>query len=308
MDSQTQNVPLTRVPCRVFENGHAGARYLAQYLRNLIQANNKVSRPTVLGLPTGSTPVNLYRELVRLHKEEGLDFSRVVTFNLDEYHPMTKEDPQSYHQFMRENLFNHVNICDKNIHIPSGTVSVEGAEEYCRKYEEAIQAHGGIDLLILGIGRTGHIGFNEPGSPKESRTRLVTLDPVTKADAASGFFGEQNVPNRAMTMGVGTILESREIFLLAFGEHKARIIHRAAEVRQSDGVTASFLQGHPKATFLLDTDAASALTARSSPWLGGPIEWTPQLIRKAVIQLALQKKKALLKLSDDDFQEPGLYD
>ena len=308
MDSKPQNVPLTRIPCKVFENGHAGARYLGNYIRNLIQANNKVGRPTVLGLPTGSTPVNLYRELVRLHKEEGLDFSHVVTFNLDEYHPMTKEDPQSYHQFMRENLFNHVNISDKNIHIPSGSIPVENAEQYCRDYEAAIQNHGGIDLLILGIGRTGHIGFNEPGSPKESRTRLVTLDPVTRSDAASGFFGEQNVPNRAMTMGVGTILESREIFLLAFGEHKARIVHRAAEVRQSDGVTASFLQGHPKATFLLDTDAASALTARSSPWLGGPIEWTPELIRKAVIQLALEKKKALLKLSDDDFREHGLYD
>jgi glucosamine-6-phosphate deaminase len=308
MDSKPQTVPLTRISCKVFEDGHAAARFLAAHIRELVQANNSAHRATVLGLPTGSTPVNLYRELIRLHKEECLDFSRVVTFNLDEYHPMPKNDPHSYNLWMHETFFNHVNIPAANIHIPSGTIPAEQAEQYCRDYEAAIKSHGGIDLLVLGIGRTGHIGFNEPGSSKESRTRMVTLDPVTRRDAASGFFGEHNGPHSAISMGVGTILECRQVFLLAFGEHKARIVHRAAEMGQTEAVTASFLQSHPRATFLLDADAASELTARACPWRGGPIEWTPQLIRKAVIQLALEKKKALLKLSDDDFREHGLYD
>jgi glucosamine-6-phosphate deaminase len=301
-------VPNTKVPTLVFPTNVQAVRHLALMIESLIRQNNSAGRPTVLGLPTGSTPVGLYRELVRLHREAGLDFSRVITFNLDEYFPMPPDDPQSYRRWMQETFFSHVNIASQNIHVPDGTIRPDDAEEYCLRYEQKIRRCGGIDLQVLGIGRTGHIGFNEPGSTRHSRTRMVTLDPVTRRDAASSFFGEENVPHQALTMGVGTILEARKVVLLAFGEHKAGIVQRAVEGSISDTVTASFLQQHPDATFLLDRAAAGQLAALNRPWIIGPVDWTPPLIRKAVIDLSLKVKKALLKLSDDDFREHELYE
>src|SRR5206468_2278203 len=169
-----------------------------------------------------------------------------------------------------ETFFEHVNIPPENIHIPDGTIRPEEAEDYCARYEQMIRRAGGIDLQILGIGRTGHVGFNEPGSTRQSRTRMATLDPVTRRDAAGGFFGEENVPHRALTMGVGTILDARKIVLMAFGEHKAPIVARAAEGPLTEAVTASFLQEHTDATCLLDQAAARELTAFSRPWALGP--------------------------------------
>jgi glucosamine-6-phosphate deaminase len=301
-------VPNTKIPTLVFPTSAQVARHVALMIESLIRQNNSAGRPTVLGLPTGSTPVGLYRELIRLHREAGLDFTRVVTFNLDEYFPMPPDDPQSYRRWMQETFFNHVNIPPQNIHVPDGTIKPEEAEEYCARYEQRIRRAGGIDLQVLGIGRTGHIGFNEPGSTRHSRTRMVTLDPVTRRDAASSFFGEENVPHQAITMGVGTILDARKIVLMAFGEHKAPIVQRAVEGTISDAVSASFLQQHPDATFLLDEAAAGDLAAISRPWSIGPVAWTPALIRKAVIWLSLKVDKALLKLSDDDFRDHELYE
>ena len=301
-------VPNTKVPTLVFPTSAQAARHVALMVESLVRQNNSASRPTVLGLPTGSTPVGLYRELIRLHKEAGLDFSRVVTFNLDEYFPMAPDGPHSYRRWMHETFFDHVNVAPKNIHVPDGTVAAEEAEEYCARYEQQIRRAGGIDLQILGIGRSGHIGFNEPGSTRNSRSRLVTLDPVTRRDAASDFFGEENVPHQALTMGVGTILEARRIVLLAFGEHKAAIVQKAVEGPMTDAITASFLQQHPDATFLLDESAARGLVSLSRPWAVGPVEWTPALIRRAVIWLSLKVGKALLLLSDDDFREHELYE
>lgn len=301
-------VPHTKVPTLVFPTSKQVARHVALMIESLIRQNNSAGRPTVLGLPTGSTPVGLYRELIRLHEESGLDFSRVVTFNLDEYYPMKPDDAQSYRRWMQEHLFNHVNIAPQNIHVPDGTVPPDDVEEYCMRYEQRIRRAGGIDLQVLGIGRTGHIGFNEPGSTRHSRTRMITLDPVTRRDAASSFFGEENVPHQALTMGVGTILDARKVVLMAFGEHKSAIVQRAVEGSVSDAVTASFLQQHPDATFLLDEAAAGDLAAVGQPWTVGPVNWTPPLIRKAVIWLSLNVKKALLKLSDDDFREHELYE
>jgi glucosamine-6-phosphate deaminase len=301
-------VPQTRVPTLVFPTATQASRHVALMIESLIRQNNSAGRPTVLGLATGSTPVGLYRELIRLHKETGLDFSRVVTFNLDEYFPMPPDDPHSYRRWMQETFFNHVNVAPQNIHIPDGTLSPSEVEDYCAHYEQRIRRAGGIDLQILGIGRSGHIGFNEPGSTRHSRTRLVTLDPVTRRDAASGFFGEQNVPHQALTMGVGTILEARKVVLLAFGEHKGGIVQEALEQEMSDGVTASFLQKHTDATFILDEAAAGELTALRRPWVVGPVRWTPALIRHAVIWLSLKVNKGLLKLSDDDFREHHLYE
>jgi len=298
----------TRVPTLVFRTSTEASRHVALMIEALIRTNNSAGRPTVLGLPTGSTPVGMYRELIRMHREEGLDFSRVITFNLDEYYPMSPQDQHSYHAWMWENFFKHVNIRPENIHIPDGTVPLDRMEEYCAEYEQAIRRAGGIDLMVLGIGRTGHIGFNEPGSPPTSRTRLVTLDPVTRRDAASGFFGEENVPHQAITMGIGTILEARKIVLLAFGEHKAAVVRKAVEQEPSDAIAASFLQKHFDATFIVDEAAAAELTAVRQPWLFGPVNWTPQLIRRALLHLSLTTNKPLLLLTEDDFREHHLYE
>lgn len=301
-------VPHTKVPTLVFPTSAEAAHHVALMIESLIRQNNSAGRPTVLGLPTGSTPVGLYRELIRLHKEEDLDFSRVITFNLDEYYPMSPDNTHSYHLWMHETFFNHVNINPENVHIPDGTIDAEESEDYCARYEQKIRRVGGIDLQVLGIGRTGHVGFNEPGSTRNSRTRMVTLDPVTRRDAASGFYGEDNVPHQAITMGVGTIMEAKRVVLLAFGEKKAPIVQRAVEEDITDSVTASYLQQHSDVTFLLDEAAAGELVALSQPWTIGPVEWTSQQIRRAVIWLSLQVEKGLLKLSDDDFREHELYE
>jgi glucosamine-6-phosphate deaminase len=301
-------LPHTRTPAVLFPTAAGAAKFVAKEIDKLIRARNAAGKPTVLGLATGSTPVSLYRELIRLHKEEGLDFTRVVTFNLDEYYPMPKESPHSYFRWMHETLFNHVNIPWGNIHIPDGTLAPDEVDAFCAEYEKKIKAAGGIDVQILGIGRTGHIGFNEPGSPRNSRTRLVTLDSITRRDAASGFFGEENVPHQAVTMGVASILDARRVFLMAFGEHKAGIVYKALEQPPTEAISASFLQEHPDATVVLDEAAAAELTAIKRPWEVGPCDWTPELVRKAVVYLSLTVKKGLQKLNDDDFRDHHLYE
>ncbi|HEY2783668.1 MAG TPA: glucosamine-6-phosphate deaminase [Fimbriiglobus sp.] len=301
-------LPHTRVPTQLFPTSVAASKFVAKEIDKLIRARNAAGKPTVLGLATGSTPVGLYRELIRLHKEEGLDFSRVVTFNLDEYYPMPKEDPHSYFRWMHETFFNHVNVKWENIHIPDGTLKVEEVEDFCTEYERKIKAAGGIDVQILGIGRTGHIGFNEPGSPKNSRTRMVILDSITRRDAAAGFFGQENVPNQAITMGVASILDARRVFLMSFGEHKAPVTFKAIELAPSEAVTASFLQESPDALFVLDSAAAAETTAVKRPWEVGPCEWTPETVRRAVVGLSLGVKKGLQKLNDEDFREHHLYE
>ena len=301
-------LPHTRVPSLVLPNSAAANRYVAREIDKLIRARNAAGKPTVLGLATGSTPVGLYRELIRLHEEEKLDFSKVITFNLDEYLPLPKEDSHSYFRWMHETFFNHVNIKWENIHIPDGTLKPDEIEEFCIDYERKIRAAGGIDIQILGIGRTGHIGFNEPGSPKNSRTRMVTLDSITRRDAAAGFFGEENVPNQAITMGVASILDARRVFLMAFGEHKAHVVTKAIENPPTEAISASFLQEHSDALFLLDPAAAAETTAIKRPWEVGPIEWTPERVRQAVVWLSLTVEKGLQKLDDDDFREHHLYE
>lgn len=260
----------------------------------------------VLGLATGSTPIGIYRELIRRGQAGELDFSKVVTFNLDEYYPMALDSPQSYRRYMWENLFEHINIRPENVHIPEGNVSREQLAQACAEYDRRIAEHGGIDFQILGIGRTGHIGFNEPGSAADSRTRLVTLDTLTRRDAAADFFGEDNVPRGAITMGVATILEAREIALLATGEHKAAIVARAVEGPVSPDVAATFLQQHPNATCYLDLPAAAELTRIQTPWVLEPVQWTPAMQDRAVVWLAEQTGKAILKLAGRDYTDHHL--
>jgi glucosamine-6-phosphate deaminase len=274
----------------------------------MIRERAAAGRQFVLGLATGSTPVGVYNELVRMHREEGLSFKNVVTFNLDEYYPMQPNELQSYVRFMREHLFDHIDLPQENWHVPDGTLPIEQVFDYCNWYEEQIAKAGGIDLQILGIGRTGHVGFNEPGSGRESRTRLITLDRVTRIDAASDFFGQENVPRRAITMGVGTILEARQIIMLAFGEHKSHIVARAIEGDVSASIAASFLQDHPNAQVVLDEAGADGLTRYKSPWLLGPVTWDEAKVRKAVIWLARKLEKPILKLTEEDYNEEGLQD
>jgi len=226
-----------------------GARWIARLLRQKPRA--------VLGLATGSTPVLLYKELIRLHREEGLDFSGVTTFNLDEYLGLAPEHPASYHHFMQENLFRHINIAPENTHIPDGQATDVPAT--CRAYEEKIQAAGGIDLQILGIGGDGHIGFNEPSSSLTSRTRIKSLTQRTRQDNAPFFEKPEDIPQHVITMGVGTIMDAREIVLLAFGQGKAAPISATVEGPITASVPASILQFHSKATLLLDEEAAGDL-------------------------------------------------
>jgi glucosamine-6-phosphate deaminase len=292
---------LEKIPTTICDTDVDAARCVAETIADTIRRNTAAGRNTVLGLATGSTPVNVYRELIRLHQEAGLDFSRVISFNLDEYYPMPGTSIQSYRRWMKENLFDHINMKPENIHIPDGTVAEDEITPQCEAYEAAIESAGGIDIQILGIGRTGHVGFNEPGSSRESRTRLITLDPVTRRDAAADFFGEENVPRQAITMGVGTILRARRVILMAFGENKAGIIRKAVEGPVTDTVAASFLQEHASAQVFVDYAAGADLTRVDTPWLLGEIEWTPDSMDKAVIWLSLHAGKSILKLDQDDY-------
>jgi glucosamine-6-phosphate deaminase len=297
---------LERLPVEVLDPPDALARAVAERIANLIRSRASEGRGCVLGLATGSTPVGVYRELVRMHREEGLSFARVETFNLDEYWPMDPASLHSYHRFMREHLFDLVDLDPARTHVPRGDVPREEIPEACRRYEDSIRAAGGIDLQLLGIGKTGHIGFNEPGSGAESRTRLITLDVLTRRDAAADFFGEANVPRQAITMGVATILEAREILLLATGEHKAAIIRRAVEGEVDHEVAATFLQRHPAATVYCDSAAAAELTRVASPWLLDEVQWTPEQELRAVVWLSLTVGRAILKLTEQDYLEHHL--
>src|SRR4051812_21733674 len=292
-----------RIRTVVVEDHEDIARLVANRIATLIQERNAASETTVLGLATGSTPIGVYRELIRMHHEDGLSFANVVTFNLDEYYPMPKESIHSYHRFMWENLFSQINIRPKNVHLPPGDLAREQTEEAADRYEAEIRKAGGIDFQILGIGKMGHIGFNEPGSGAESRTRLVHLDAVTRADASADFFGEDYVPREAITMGIATIMDAREIAILATGEHKANVVKRAVEGDIDVEVAATFLQRHSNTTFYLDQPAGAELTRFKTPWLLDEVEWTESLMTRAVIWLSEQTGKAILKLTQRDYAD-----
>jgi glucosamine-6-phosphate deaminase len=296
------------IAATVYPDSEAASAAVAEQIAGLIRNRAAEGKTCVLGLATGSSPTRVYEELVRLHREEGLSFQNVVSFNLDEYYPMAPDSLQSYVRFMREYLFDHIDIKPENVHIPNGTVPPEQVNAFCQRYEAQIREAGGIDLQLLGIGRTGHIGFNEPGSGPASRTRLITLDHVTRTDAASDFYGEENVPRRALTMGVGTILEARHIVLLAWGEGKAAVVKRMVEGEVTDTVPATYLQRHPSVQVVLDEAAGAELTPRKTPWLLGlPCNWhDPALVRKALTWLARTVTKPILKLTDEDYNENGL--
>ena len=297
-----------KIPVQIYETADEAVKAVAREIVDLVQTKAASSEKCVLGLATGVSPIKLYQELVRLHREEGVSFRNVVTFNLDEYLPMPKESEQSYHYFMHHHLFDHIDIDPKNIHIPDGTLEGDEIDKFCRNYEKAIEAAGGIDLQILGIGRTGHIGFNEPGSFITSQTRKVFLNDLTIKDAIKDFGSRNLVPTKAITMGVGTIMQARRVILMAWGEKKAPIIKATVEGRVSDSVPATFLQMHSNVQFIIDESAGSELTRADYPWLVSKVDWDDKLIRKAVIRLCQKLKKPILKVEDKDYQDNGLSD
>ena len=297
-----------KIPLKIFEKSESASEFVAKEIANLIRSKAKDGKNCVLGLATGSTPTRVYAELVRMHQKEGLTFKNVVTFNLDEYFPMQPDSLQSYVRFMNEHLFDHVDIPKQNINVPNGTLPKSDVSNYCREYDEKIEKLGGIDLQILGIGRTGHIGFNEPGSPEKSSTRMITLDQITRIDAASDFFSEANVPKKAITMGVGSILKSKKIILMAWGEGKAGVIKKTLEGPVTDQIPATFLQNHSNSVVVVDNAASSQLTKIKTPWLVDSIDWNPKLIRRAVVWLCQYIKKPILKLTNTDYMEHGMGD
>ena len=290
----------------IFNSSLEGSLLVAHEIANLIIEKNRLNENCVLGLATGSSPIKVYEELVRMHKEEGLSFANVITFNLDEYFPMERSNIQSYYYFMHEHLFDHIDILPENINIPDGKVSGDELYQYCIDYELKIKNVGGIDFQLLGIGRTGHIGFNEPGSHFNSGTRSITLDHITRVDAASAFFGIDNVPRKAITMGIGTVRSAKRIVLLGWGANKANILKSTIEGNVSSVVPATYLQEHDNTTFVLDESAASELTRIKTPWLVVSCIWTNELKLKAVVWLSELTHKSILKLTDKDYNDNGM--
>ena len=301
-----ENTRFEKIHNVVYDDAHYASKVVAMEIADLIRSKEAEGKPCVLGLATGSSPIRVYEELVRMHREEGLSFRNVVTFNLDEYYPMSAQNVQSYHYFMNEYLFRHIDIPEDQINIPKGDLEPEDVLDFCVNYERKIKDYGGIDFQLLGIGRTGHIGFNEPGSHYNSRTRLITLDHLTRSDAAPSFLGIENVPKKAITMGVRSVLEARRIVLLAWGQNKAEVVQKAVEGPVTSHVPSTYLQEHKNATFIMDKGAASELTRIKTPWLVGPCEWDTELTRKAVVWLCDKTEKSILRLTDKDYNDNGM--
>ena len=296
-----------KIPVKIFESSKQGSKYVAGEIAALIREKTAKNENCVLGMATGSTPIHLYAELVRMHREEGLSFKNVTTFNLDEYYPIEKEAFQSYWSFMHRHLFNHIDINPANIYLPNGNWPKEEIKKYCAAYESELEKAGGIDLQILGIGLNGHIGFNEPGSSIFSKTRLVNLDNTTRIANTYEFHNISKVPRLAVTMGISTILKAKRILLMGWGQ-KANVIAKSVEGNVTEQIPASILQQHNDCTFVVDEPAAAELTRIKSPWLTGDCVWTPQMIKRAVIYMALKLEKSVLSLTANDYIENGLSD
>jgi len=296
-----------KIPLLIYKNPVEGSNALAAQIAKLIQGKKAQNLPCVLGMATGTTPILLYKELVRLHKEEGLSFKHVITVNLDEYYPIPRNAYQSYWSFMHRHLFDHVDINPNNIYIPNSEWKKDALKENCLAYEQMIEKIGGIDLQILGIGKNGHIGFNEPGSSFHSKTRVIHLDNQTRIANLYEWHDLNQVPRLAITVGISSIMKAKKIVLLAWG-NKADIVAKAVEGGVTEQVPASVLQNHDDCSFIIDEFAAASLTRYKAPWLTGTIEWNAQNIKRAVIELALKLNKTILSLTANDYKENSLSD
>ena len=291
-----------------FENSTEASLLIAREICDLIKSKQEKKKNCVIGFATGSSPTKVYQEIIRIHNEESLSFYNVIAFNLDEYFPIEKDDNNSYHHFMNENLFDHIDIPKENINIPSGDINEKEIKKFCSSYEKKIDKNGGIDIQLLGIGRTGHIGFNEPGSHFNSITRLITLDHTTRFDASKSFNGIENVPSRALTMGIRTIFNSKRIIIMAWGIQKSHIVKKSVENNITSLIPTTYLQNHKNTTLVLDKECSSELTRFKTPWLVGPCDWSDLMKRKAIVWLCEITEKSILKLTDEDYNKNGLSD
>jgi len=303
-----QAITYEKIPTHIYADAKDASRAVAHEIADLIREKQRQGKTCVLGLATGSSPKTVYAELIRMHREEGLSFQNVVSFNLDEYYPMEPNSLQSYVRFMKEQLFDHVDIPEGNYFLPDGTVPQNKVAEFCRAYEERIESYGGLDFQLLGIGGNGHIGFNEPGSLSNSHTRLMMLDHSTRVAAAMDFGGLPKVPKKAITMGVASILSAKRVVLLAWGERKAPVIRAALEGVVTESIPASYLQTHPNALFVIDEAAATELARMETPWLVDTVQWDNRMIKKAVSYLSRTLKKPVLKLTNKDYNDNGMSD
>jgi glucosamine-6-phosphate deaminase len=308
MDNKNNHLHINfeKIPTQIYSSADMASKAVAKEIADLIKAKQKAGKKAVLGLATGSSPKKVYAELIRLHKDEGLSFKNVISFNLDEYYPMQPNSAQSYHRFMKENLFDHVDIPKNQFFVPDGTIGMDSIKSFCESYENKINEAGGLDFQLLGIGRNGHIGFNEPGSHTDSLTRLITLDFTTRSDASLDFGGLANVPRKAITLGIKKIMQAKRVVLIAWGEHKSPIIRQAVEGPVVENVPASYLQGHPNAQVVMDESCAAGLSRRKTPWLFDSVHWDKPMIKKAVTHLALTISKPILMLTNEDYNENGL--
>ncbi|MDR2423446.1 MAG: glucosamine-6-phosphate deaminase [Prevotellaceae bacterium] len=297
-----------QAPVDVYPDSASASKTVAQKIADAILSKQAEGKPCVMGLVAGSTAVNVYEELVSLHRENRLSFRNVHVFNIDEYYPLSPDEIQSHYLCLHEYLFSLVDIPKENINLIRGDISKEQIAAFCKSYEDKIRKLGGIDLQLLSLDGRGQIGANEPGSDKYSETRLITLDYATRMGAASNFYGEENVPRYCLTMGLGTILAAREIILMAWGEGKAKIIKKVVEEKITEMTPASYLQEHPKVSIILDEASASELTRIKTPWLTGNVEWNSFIIRRAVFWLCQKLNKPILKITDRDYNDNGLGD
>ena len=291
-----------------FDNSQEASILIAREICDLVKSKQEKNKNCIIGFATGSSPTKVYQEIIRIHNDESLSFNNVITFNLDEYFPIEKDDNNSYHNFMKENLFDHIDIPKENINIPSGDISEKDITKFCSNYEKKIEKNGGLDIQLLGIGRTGHIGFNEPGSHFNSITRLITLDHTTRFDASKSFNGIENVPSKAITMGIRTIFNSKRIIMMAWGIQKGLIVKKSVENNITSLIPTTYLQNHKNTTLVLDKECSSELTRFKTPWLVGPCDWSDLMKRKAIVWLCEITGKSILKLTDEDYNKNGLSD
>ena len=301
-----------RMATRVFESEYYGVQYVADIICRMVHAHAENASvrdiyeelpPFVLGLATGRTPLGLYRELVKRYQAGEISFKKVAVYSLDEFYPMCGTDHQSRNYRIHDQFLKHIDILPENVHIPDGTISEQEVSEYCAAYDKSIRK---IDLMIIGFGEQGQIGFNEQGSYAKSPTRLVELSHNSRKTQSNLFFGLENTPKMAITMGIGTIMRADKIVLMAWGEDKATVVQKIVEEEISDKVPASHLQEHPNVELVIDETAAEKLTREQTPWLVGPCDWTPKFVRKAVVWLCGIVNKPILKLTYKDYIENSL--
>ncbi|MCL2562284.1 MAG: 6-phosphogluconolactonase [Rikenellaceae bacterium] len=295
-----------KLPTAIFRTEECGAQYVARRVAERIAAHNDQQRPFVLGLSTGRTPVGMYRKLLAMHREGKVSFANVAVFSLDEFYPIDPREQQSRNHRVREEFIDHIDIRPDNVHFPDGMLLIDDVARFCREYEAKIESYGSIDMMLLGMGPQGQLGFNEPGSFVNSRTRLVALGNSSRELAASAFFGFRNTPAKAITMGLRTILDAQQIVLMAWGEDKAQVVSQTVEGDVTSAVPSSYFQQHGNIEVVVDEGASELLTRVRTPWLVGTCDWKPRFVRKAVLWLCQRVGKPILKLTYQDYIENNL--